>query len=611
MELDGGLRLWSSGEHLRSRLRAEDQPRRLRIGRARDHAAAPPRRWAKPRRLGDWVIRGLKVLGVDVAGQIADFVGDKVEGQLEPGPGLYRCSPARVSDFSAPKKLNGKQPTLIFLHGTGSSTTAASGSSGPGPVRASARSPSSTATTSSPLQHRTLTQSPIENARDLIEALDKAALPAGSELHLVSHSRGGLIGELVARGNRVGGGSFDKTDIQIIKDYALPAHADALRDLRDLLDKQRYVVSRFVRVACPARGTTLASNRLDKYLSVILNVLENIPGLRESLVFDTFASLLAAVVKKRADPNDLPGLEAMMPESGLVRMLNRADVRTSANLRILGGDVEGSGFWGRLKAFVTDLYYREDHDLVVNTPAMFGGADRADTVRYWVDTGGRVNHFNYFANADTAGRLVKALADDKAPDFHDVTVSLGSVTADDYRKRAPVAEPVVFVLPGTMGSTLTVDGNRVWIDKLDLALGGMELLRTGAPKVRPESLVDGSYRDLVRHLAASHEVVPFPYDWRLPLLDSADALRKAIDAKLDALKGTDQPIRLLAHSMGGLVVRTMLATPEGFNDVEAHVRAPRRALRHARHPQRRIARDRRDADGAGSARQAARPPRSA
>ena len=312
-------------------------------------------------------------------------------------------------------------------------------------------------------------------------------LPAGSELHLVSHSRGGLIGELVARGNRVGGGSFDQTDLRIIKDNAREADADALRELRDLLDKQRYVVSRFVRVACPARGTTLAGNRLDKYLSVILNVLENIPGLRESLVFDTFASLLAAVVKKRADPKDLPGLEAMMPESGLVRMLNRPDVRTSANLRILGGDVEGTGFWGRLKAFVTDLYYREDHDLVVNTPAMFGGADRADTVRYWVDTGGRVNHFNYFANADTAGRLVKALADEKAPDFHDVTVPLGTVTADDYRKRAPVAEPVVFVLPGTMGSTLTVDGNRVWIDRLDLARGGMELLRAGAPEGRAQS----------------------------------------------------------------------------------------------------------------------------
>ena len=351
--------------------------------------------------------------------------------------------------------------------------------------------------------------------------------------------------------------------MQIIRRNGRATDATALRELRDLLDKQKYYVSRFVRVACPARGTTLASGRLDKYLSVILNVLETIPGLRESVLFDTFASLLAAVVKKRTDPEELPGLEAMMPESALVRLINRPDVRTGANLRVLGGDIEGTGFWGRLKTFVTDLYYREDHDLVVNTPAMFGGIERANKVRYWVDTGGRVNHFNYFSNADTANRLVKALVDETAPQFHDVVMPLGAITEDDYRKRAPIPQPVVFVLPGTMGSTLNVDGNRVWIDRLHLGRGGMEQLRAGASKIRPESLVESGYRDLVRHLAASHEVVPFPYDGRLPLGDSAATLRKAIEARLDMLKGTDQPLRILAHSMGGLVVRTMLASDEG------------------------------------------------
>jgi hypothetical protein len=144
-----------------------------------------------------------------------------------------------------------------------------------------------------------------------------------------------------------------------------------------------------------------------------------------------------------------------------------------------------------------------------------------------------------------------------------VTLPLGAITEDDYRKRAPIPQPVVFLLPGTMGSTLALDGDRVWIDRLGLALGGMERLRAGAPKIRPESLFGTSYRDLVRYLSASHEVVPFPYDWRLPLSDSAVALRKAIDAKLDTLEGTDQPVRIMAHSMGGLVVRTMLATADG------------------------------------------------
>ena len=38
------------------------------------------------RGVGDWVIRGLKVLGVDIAGKIGDFVADKVEGQLDARP---------------------------------------------------------------------------------------------------------------------------------------------------------------------------------------------------------------------------------------------------------------------------------------------------------------------------------------------------------------------------------------------------------------------------------------------------------------------------------------------------------------------------------------------
>jgi tetratricopeptide (TPR) repeat protein len=562
MELDGGLRLWSSAEHLRTDFGMKasrdgsgtemlEVTTQLPLGGGQSRGV-----------VGDWIIRGLKVLGVDIAGKITDFVGDKVEGQLAPGPGLYRCSPSKRGDLQPARKLNGGKPTLVFLHGTASSTDGSFGELWSGPSARIGELVSVYGDNILALQHRTLTHSPIENARDLLAALAKV-LPPRSELHLVSHSRGGLVGELVARGNRVGGGSFDRTDLQIIKRNGRADDGAALNDLRDLLDKQRYVVSRFVRVACPTRGTTLASGRLDKYLSVILNVLETIPGLSESILFDTFASLLAAVVKKRTDPQELPGLEAMMPESALVRMLNRPDVRTDANLRILGGDVEGTGFFGRLKAFVTDLYYREDHDLVVNTPAMFGGTERAKTVRYWVDTGGRVNHFNYFANADTASRLVKALTDEDAPQFHDVTLPLGAITEDDYRKRAPIPQPVVFVLPGTMGSTLAVDSNRVWLDRLDLARGGMELIKTGALKVRPESLVDGSYRDLVRHLAASHEVVPFPYDWRLPLADSAAALRKAIDAKLDALEGTDQPVRIIAHSMGGLVVRTMLGTADG------------------------------------------------
>ena len=131
MELDGGVRLWSSVEYLRGDfgLRASrdasgtdtlDITTQLPLG-------------GQSRGVGDWVIRGLKVLGVDIAGTISDFVADKVEGQLAPGPGLYLCSSARPNDLATAKKLNGRRPTLVFLHGTGSSTDGSFGGLWKGP----------------------------------------------------------------------------------------------------------------------------------------------------------------------------------------------------------------------------------------------------------------------------------------------------------------------------------------------------------------------------------------------------------------------------------------------------------------------------------------------
>ena len=172
-------------------------------------------------------------------------------------------------------------------------------------------------------------------------------------------------------------------------------------ELSAALQKADLRVTKFVRVACPARGTTLADRRLDRYVSVLVNLASLIPGLRGNPVYEGLTSLLAGVLKKRTSPEDLPGLEAMMPTSPLVRMLNNPDVRTTADLHVLGGDFAGTGIVGRLKTLATDFYYRDDHDLVVNTPAMLGGTDRTAPIRYWIDTGGQVTHFHYFARADT------------------------------------------------------------------------------------------------------------------------------------------------------------------------------------------------------------------
>ena len=74
-----------------------------------------------------------------------------------------------------------------------------------------------------------------------------------------------------------------------------------------MLDEKRFTIDRFLRVACPARGTTLASGRLDRWLSVLDYVSGN-------SLFGDVADFLLAVVKQRTDPRTLPaGLPLSIP----------------------------------------------------------------------------------------------------------------------------------------------------------------------------------------------------------------------------------------------------------------------------------------------------------
>jgi hypothetical protein len=235
-------------------------------------------------------------------------------------------------------------------------------------------------------------------------------------------------------------------------------------------------------------------------------------------------------------------------------------VRTEADLHVLGGDVAGEGLVGRLKTFVTDLFYREDHDLVVNTPAMFGGMERTDDIHYWIDTGKNVDHFSYFRNPDTANRLIQALTkDDTHTLFHRLEREPSEVTEEDYRKRAiGTPQPVVYVLPGTMGSHLTVKKDRVWLDKWDLATGGLKKLKHDAKHVQPDKPIGSGYKDLIRFLANSHEVKPFAYDWRKSLQETAEKL--VVRVMLATDEGKQVWDRMCQHPGARFI---MLGTPNG------------------------------------------------
>lgn len=570
VELEDGTRFWTTQERLRTEVLG------LVGTRAADGVLELPttieRRSASRGFIGKIVIKTLKFFKIDVAHMAARFIAEKLENHLlgtrdeNRGPGLYRLSGEEltltpVSD--AVLTLPPDRPSLLFLHGTASSTAGSFGklwTDKRRPQRQQLLTPYEGRVFG--LEHETLSKNPIDNA---IAAAER--LPAGARLHLVSHSRGGMVGELLCRAGMEGGRDpFDAADLEFFGERNPGKARGDLERLNNLLKEKQFKIERFVRVACPARGTTLASERLDIYLSVLLNLLggfgfvAKLPG---GVFTSIFSELIMAVAKERSDPTVLPGIEAMIPSSPLVALLNRAKAPVAGELRVIAGDIEGDNVLSAIGTLLTDPLYQDDHDLVVNTDAMFGGSERSGGAAFLFRRGSDVNHFSYFENPDSAEGLARTLSrsGSEADGFEPFSVRATDSGTPPYEKR-DVAEgaPVVFVLPGIMGSHLAIGENRVWLDPIDIARGKFDLLSYGTPNlVRAESPLWLCYGDLVKHLSRTHRVEPFPFDWRLSIFDEAKRLAAAILKALEATEKTKSPVSIVAHSMGGLVARAMIA----------------------------------------------------
>ncbi|MDK9725475.1 MAG: CHAT domain-containing protein [Sterolibacteriaceae bacterium MAG5] len=573
LELDNGTRLLVAAEdaerYLGQALGRDDEAATIRVGRglrlSGPHLPAGPARDG----VGAWTLKSLRIHEAGAAGMTAlVLAGSFQDSQLDNRLGLHRLSLDAWGLTPVPAMPASPEPVLLFVHGTASSCGGSfrglwGGEGAEADVRERLRELYGDRVYG--FEHRSLTESPVANALELAKAL-----PDGARLHLVSHSRGGMVGELLARANRIGTEPFAEPDIARFLAHAERTgrhggteEAARLRELGRVLRKKKVRVERFVRVAATARGTTLASGRLDRWASVMLNLLGGglalVPGLATAAkVYDVFKSFLLAVVKERTDARILPGLEAMMPDSPLVALLNAPDVELDSPLHVIAGDYEGDGFLSWLGDCLSESFYGGATDLVVNTPSMSGGAPRRQGIWLKALAGPKVHHFSYFDRKESVLPLLEALAGGSDGFEALAAPSRVELARGGIHTKPLAGGPIALMLPGIMGSHLAIGRDRIWFDPANMIAGEMSRLHVNAAGVVTDGWMDMSYERFAQHLAMSHEVRPFPYDWRLSITAAAAGFGAVLDAAMAEAESRGKPLRIVAHSMGGLVARLAL-----------------------------------------------------
>jgi tetratricopeptide (TPR) repeat protein/pimeloyl-ACP methyl ester carboxylesterase len=510
----------------------------------------------------------LKVLNLFTKKKVGDkveaFARDLEEKQLGNHKGLVRIDGS--FELGKVEGLNPQQPVLLFIHGTNSSTRGSFSEllgSELWKFIVQAYDKNILA-----FQHETLTKSPLQNAFELVEQL-----PQNSDLHIITHSRGGLVGEILCRFSGSSGPSpgFSGQEIEALLDEKDKREKDVeyIRKLQAIYPVKNFRVKKFVRVACPTSGTTILSKRLDHFFNISLNLIGMATGGVTNPIYVSMKNLLTAIIDQKNDYNVLPGLEAMKPDSPFITVLNNqaSTIAIGEPVVAISGNCKMKLNLKALVIIVSKLFFFEDNDLVVNTKSMYNGSKRRDKLQYFFDEGTDVDHFHYFRNAKTNAAILLALK----------SVGTGSIDGFTEHFRGTLGEaernavlnldggqfyidnpsgkkPVVVLLPGIMGSNLSTGNDLVWINYLRFLSGELKRISFGNDGIKAESIIKTSYKKIADFLQGEYDVITFPFDWRMPM----EELAGAFNTKILQLLKLNQPIKIVGHSMGGVLVRDFM-----------------------------------------------------
>ena len=275
--------------------------------------------------------------------------------------------------------------------------------------------------------------------------------------------------------------------------------------LSELLAKKKFKVQRFARAACPARGTLLASENIDQFLSVLTYLVGLIPVLKASPLYEIVKRVTLETVQRRWEPGMLPGIEAMIPTSPLVAPAERRQRRDADGARRHCRRHPG----GQLAEAVRHVHLgscdlrqsrqrpRRQHRLDVPRPGAQGSPLR-------LRPGLRRLPFQLLQE--------RAHARTRRRSGSPPRTSTRSATSARSRKalvepkpmkrggdsRSATARPALVLVPDLMGSDLHAGATRIWLNYAALSerriREARESRRRGEDEVRSQRTLPGSSR---------------------------------------------------------------------------------------------------------------------
>lgn len=506
-----------------------------------------------------------------VAAHTMEAIGDKYDRKIQPNPGLHGIN----KDFKrTPFKANKEQNHyLLLIHGTISSSIDAFSQLNDSDAWEKIMNTYDDNVMA--FDHYTLTKSPLQNALEFLEAC-----PEKCSLDIMSHSRGGLIADVLAKcdykNNEIQEVGFSKNEQDIFLKKKQKAKAagskeiqeyDIIQSINELALEKQITVGKIVRVAAPANGTTILSQRVDHFFNLLLNTISLAFGVKNPL-YGVVKSFLLELISQKDDPDVLPGLNSMIPGSLFQKMLNCADTTVESNLYNIVGDSEVGGVsFDSLKVILANLFYRAANDLVVDTSSMTHGVKRVDGFYTYVSKDSETNHFNYFKNKNSCDAILQVLAPTKDASLSLYTkevyaegqrgilldkLSLSGVT---FKEPENVTRDVMILIPGIMGSTLSAGGKDQWIQMRALNKGAIvDKLPVDAKNVKASGVVEKFYKKFGDHFSSRYDVVSYEFDWRKSVSEAAVGLNALVKRMLK----NNVNVHIVAHSMGGLLARQFM-----------------------------------------------------